>query len=192
MILLSTTQLTPQFEQALVYATQVHATQRRKVRNTPYIAHLLSVAALVLEDDGSEAETIAALLHDAVEDQGILLLDIERCFGTDVAAIVQGCTEPDRLPHQTWRQHKLQYLDQIQQSSAAVQRVALADKLHNGRSLLVNLRLYGAGIWSYFSGDLGEILWLQREQLQLFKSVSQSWMVEELGKVTEEIIEYEP
>lgn len=188
---LNTTQLTSQFEQALIYASQVHAAQRRKVRNTPYIAHLLSVAALVLEDDGSETEAIAALLHDAVEDQGVSLLEIERRFGADVAAIVQGCTEPMRLPHQTWQQHKLQYLKQIQQSSPAVQRVTLADKLHNGRSLWVNLQLFGVTIWRYFSGSREEICWLQTAQLQVFRSVSQSWMVEELSKITEQIINYE-
>lgn len=185
------TQLTVQFEQALVYAAQVHAAQRRKVRNTPYVAHLLSVAALVLEDEGSEAEAIAALLHDVIEDQAVSPGEVERRFGSAVAAIVQGCTEPARLPHQTWQAHKLEYLHQIRQSSAAVHRVALADKLHNGRSLVVNLRLYGAAaVWGHFSGSCEEILWLQQEQLHLFQSVSQSWMVEELAATVTEMTQY--
>ncbi|MBN3926998.1 HD domain-containing protein, partial [Nostoc sp. NMS4] len=61
------TKLTERFEQALVYATRLHAQQTRKVTGVPYISHLLSVAALVLEDGGDEDEAIASLLHDAVE-----------------------------------------------------------------------------------------------------------------------------
>lgn len=48
--------LTQRFESALTYATRLHANQTRKVGGTPYIAHLLSVAALVLEAGGSEDE----------------------------------------------------------------------------------------------------------------------------------------
>jgi len=62
--------LTAQFVAALVYSTRLHAHQTRKMGGIPYIAHLLSVAALVLEAGGDEDEAIAALLHDAVEDQG--------------------------------------------------------------------------------------------------------------------------
>ena len=65
-----TTRLTKRFEEALVYSTKLHASQKRKASNIPYIAHLLGVTSLVLEDGGDEDETIAALFHDAVEDQG--------------------------------------------------------------------------------------------------------------------------
>ena len=53
--------LTERFEQALVYATRLHAKQTRKATSVPYISHLLSVAALVLEDGGDEDEAIAPL-----------------------------------------------------------------------------------------------------------------------------------
>lgn len=183
------THLTPQFEAALVYATQLHAQQRRKVTHTPYIAHLLSVTALVLEDGGSEEEAIAALLHDAVEDQGgtTTRAEISRRFGSNVTAIVDGCTEPEQTPSMTWKEHKQQYLEQLRQASPQVQRVALADKLHNARSLLINLRLEGESIWSQFRGGKDNILWLYELQLELFEKVSNSWMVEELERVTKEL-----
>jgi (p)ppGpp synthase/HD superfamily hydrolase len=174
--------LTSRFETALVFATRLHAHQQRKVRPIPYIAHLLSVAALVLEDGGHEDEAIAALLHDAIEDQGGTATrdEIQRQFGNQVTAIVEGCTAPQRDRHQPWRDHKLAYLQQIQSSSPAVHRVVLADKLHNGRSLLVNLQLYGANTWSHFAGGQENILWLYRIQLQLFHQLSTSWMVNEV------------
>jgi hypothetical protein len=81
--------LTKRFEDALVYAAELHSRQNRKRSQVPYIAHLLGVTALVLEDGGDEDEAIAALLHDAVEDQGGLqtLEAIRERFGEHVAAL---------------------------------------------------------------------------------------------------------
>ena len=64
------TALTDRFDRALLYATHVHGGQVRKATTIPYVAHLLAVAATVLEYGGSEDMAIAGLLHDAVEDQG--------------------------------------------------------------------------------------------------------------------------
>src|SRR6188508_3062896 len=66
----STPKLTGQFSKALVYAELKHHNQVRKGGTIPYFGHLLSVAGLVINDGGSEDQAIAALLHDAVEDQG--------------------------------------------------------------------------------------------------------------------------
>jgi hypothetical protein len=84
---------------ALLYATHVHGGQVRKATFVPYIAHLLAVAATVLEYNGSEDMAIAALLHDAVEDQGgePRLSDIRNRFGDRVADIVR----PARTPRVT-------------------------------------------------------------------------------------------
>jgi (p)ppGpp synthase/HD superfamily hydrolase len=192
MIAQKLTHLTPQFEAALVYATQLHAQQRRKVTHTPYIAHLLSVAALVLEDGGSEEEAIAALLHDAVEDQGgaITRAEIHSRFGSNVTAIVDGCTEPELTPSMTWKEHKQLYLEQLRQASPQVQRVALADKLHNARSLWINFRLQGESIWNQFSGGKENVLWLCNAQFELFHQTSNSWMVEELERVVRELMQH--
>ena len=62
--------LSERFCDALVFAARLHANQRRKLSGEPYAAHLLRVAGIVLEHGADEDEAIAALLHDAVEDQG--------------------------------------------------------------------------------------------------------------------------
>jgi (p)ppGpp synthase/HD superfamily hydrolase len=87
--------LTDRFDRALLYATHVHGGQVRKGTSTPYVAHLLAVTATVLEYDGSEDMAIAALLHDAVEDQGDepRLADIRNRFGDRVADIVHACSD---------------------------------------------------------------------------------------------------
>src|SRR6476620_6193868 len=81
-------QLTPRFTQAVDYARQVHVSLRKGTQ-VPYMAHLLGVASLVLGETGhvpfpvTENMAIAALLHDAVEDEGGLprLRNIEANFG---------------------------------------------------------------------------------------------------------------
>ena len=65
-----TVTLSSRFDGALAYARRLHAGQARKGTAIPYVAHLLAVTAIVLEHGGREDEAIAALLHDAVEDQG--------------------------------------------------------------------------------------------------------------------------
>jgi (p)ppGpp synthase/HD superfamily hydrolase len=74
-------QLTASFREALWFAAVLHADQVRKGTDIPSVAHLLAVAALVLEHGGGEDTAIAALLHDAVEDQaGAHVLDqIDAC-----------------------------------------------------------------------------------------------------------------
>src|SRR4026207_2431017 len=104
-------QLSARFDRAFSYASHLHTSQTRKGSGAPYAAHLLGVASLVLEDGGSEDEAIAALLHDAVEDQGgrARLDEIEREFGSQVAHIVDGCTDTDLSPKPPWRPRKESY-----------------------------------------------------------------------------------
>jgi len=89
------TALTDRFDRALLYATHVHGGQVRKGTSTPYVAHLLAVAATVLEYGGDEDLAIAALLHDSVEDQGgkARLDDVRNRFGEGVARIVEACSD---------------------------------------------------------------------------------------------------
>lgn len=158
--------LTQQFEKALIYAHRLHVTQLRADGKTPYIAHLMSVAALVLEMDGDEDEAIAALLHDAIEDQGgeATRQRIQQEFGDRVTQIVQGCTEM-MLPALSWRDRKLKYLEKLHNASPSVQRVVLADKLHNVRSLLASFHEEGEQVWHRFNGGRAETLWFYRAVL---------------------------
>lgn len=180
--------LTDRFEAALVYANRLHYHQTRKVGDIPYITHLLSVTALVLEDGGDEDEAIAAVLHDAVEDQGgkETREQIRQRFGERVAAIVDGCTESDTHPKPPWRDRKLRYIEQLRQGSPSVRRVALADKLHNARSLLRDYRRHGEKIWSAFTGGKAQTLWYYRSILTLYQPTD-SPLVGELAQVVGEL-----
>ncbi len=148
------------FQKALIFADRLHADQKRKGTEVPYIAHLLSVAALVIEAGGDENERIAALLHDAVEDQGghETLEEIRREFGEQVAAIVEGCTDAYTNPKPPWRERKETYLGHLPDASLSVRRVSLADKLHNARSILRDLQIFGPKVWDRFTGGRGRHL----------------------------------
>lgn len=182
--------LTHRFEQALVYATRLHAKQIRKgVGNVPYISHLLSVAALVLEDGGDEDEAIAGLLHDAIEDQGgeATRQVILNMFGERVCEIVEGCTDSDTIPKPPWQERKQQYIEKLRHASASIRRVALADKLHNARCILSDLHQEGEATWQKFKGGKDGTLWYYRALLALFlESDATSWLVEELNRIVGE------
>jgi (p)ppGpp synthase/HD superfamily hydrolase len=178
--------LTHRFEQALVYANRLHCKQTRKGGNVPYISHLLSVAALVLEDGGDEDEAIAALLHDAVEDQGGKATRevILNMFGSRVMEIVDGCTDADTIPKPPWQERKHQYIAKLRYASVSVRRVALADKLHNARSILKDLSTFGEATWEKFKGGKSGTLWYYCTLLEVFLEADvDSWLVQELNRI---------
>ena len=181
--------LTTRFENALVYTARLHNGQIRKATNIPYISHLLSVSALVLENGGGEDEAIAALLHDAVEDQGGLpvLEDIRLIFGERVAVIVDGCTDAYGKPKPPWKERKERYLERLRDATPDVRRVSLADKLHNVRSLLEALRLEGPNVWDRFNGGLVGTLWYYQVLLDVFQSTGKDAMTDQFERVLVEL-----
>ena len=126
------------FLEAIGYAAELHADQKKKGTDTPYLSHLMAVTALVLEDGGGEDEAIAALLHDAVEDQGgrPRLGEIRRRFGDAVAHLVEGCTDSFTIPKAPWLERKRAYVEHARHLDAATLRVSAADKLANATALL--------------------------------------------------------
>lgn len=155
------------FERALIFATALHAAQTRKQTEIPYIAHLVSVAGLVLEHGGGRDEAIAALLHDSVEDQGSsypggvdgLRQRIEAEFGTRVLDIVNGCSDAETIPKPPWRERKERYIAHVQTASPAVRLVSCADKLHNARAIVADLRVLGPALFERFNGGRDGTLW---------------------------------
>jgi len=181
--------LTPRFEEALVFATQLHAEQWRKGTNIPYIGHLLAVASIVLENGGDEDAAIAGLLHDAIEDQGGVATreEIRRRFGETVVEIVNGCTDADVLPKPPWRVRKEAYIEHLRVASPAVRLVSAADKLHNARAVLADYRELGEELWMRFHGGRDGTLWYYRSVTDALRQAGTSPLVEELERVVSEI-----
>src|ERR1700736_52963 len=181
--------LTAHFEDALVFATQLHAEQTRKGTTTPYIAHLLGVTSIVLEQGGNEDEAIAALLHDAIEDQGGAFTREEiRCrFGDTVVAIVDGCTDTEVMPKPPWRGRKEAYIAHLRQASPEVRLVSAADKLHNARTILADYRVLGDTLWQRFTGGKKGTLWYYRSVVNALREVGPAPLIEELDRVVTEV-----
>jgi (p)ppGpp synthase/HD superfamily hydrolase len=175
------------FDHALLYASRLHRDQVRKGTSTPYITHLLAVASIVGENGGTEDEVVAALLHDAPEDQGgeARLRDIRDQFGDGVAEIVDGCTDTYETPKPPWRERKERYLAHLAGASGSVRLVSSADKLHNARTVLSDYRLLGEDLWTRFNGKKEGTLWYYRAVVDVLQGDSP--IVEELDRTVSEL-----
>lgn len=182
-------ELGPRFDEALQYASRLHAEQRRKGSGAPYVSHLLGVTAIVLEYGGTEDEAIGALLHDAVEDQGgqPRLEEIRRRFGAAVAEIVDGCSDSDTIPKPPWRERKEQYVAHVPQASRSVQLVSAADKLYNCRSTLDDFRRIGDEVWQRFTGKRDGTLWYYRAVAEAFTKLEGTALLEQLKYTVAEL-----
>lgn len=180
---------TEKFEEALLYAARLHRDQTRKGSDIPYVTHLLAVAAIVGENGGTEDEVIAALLHDAPEDRGgkKRLEDIRARFGDTVAEIVAGCTDTYEDPKPAWRERKEAYIAHVAEAPPSVRLVSAADKLHNARTILTDLRSLGDELWNRFTGGKEGTLWYYRALVEVFAKSGANPMVEELDRVVQEI-----
>lgn len=188
-------ELTERFFQALDYASRLHATQKRKsAGDIPMVSHLLAVTSLVMEGGGTEDEAIAALLHDAVEDQGgrTVYEEIKEKFGSAVADIVLGCSDAESYPGGTkppWQERKEHHIASLQSAGPSILLVIAADKLHNLRDLLEHYRIEGDAVWEHFKGGKDGTLWYFGEMLQVLQSKKAApLLVSQLERVYKELI----
>jgi len=185
--------LSQRFEDALVYAARLHAKQIRKGTTIPYVSHLLSVASIVLEHGGNEVEAIAALLHDAIEDQGGTETreEIRRRFGDAVVSIVDGCTDAEVIPKPPWKERKEQYIARLSHASPSILLVSAADKIHNARAILGDYRALGENLWDRFNGGKEGTLWYYKSLVDAFKQAAAGTalapLIGELERVVGEI-----
>jgi (p)ppGpp synthase/HD superfamily hydrolase len=114
-------------------AAHWHADQRRKgAAAEPYINHLLEVSWLVAAAGAGTNTIVAALLHDAVEDQRIAPAVIAREFGDEVASIVLEVTNDKELPK---AERKALQIATAATKSEAAKMIKLADKTSNVRAI---------------------------------------------------------
>lgn len=183
------TGITPRFRAALDYAAELHATQFRKGTEIPYLSHLLAVAALAMEYRGSEDEVIAALLHDAIEDQGgkPTRVEIEKRFGPVVAAIVEGCSDTDKIPKPPWRERKIAYVAGLRNHDESTRFVSACDKLHNARSILADYQRMGDAVFDRFTGGKEGTLWYYRWLVETFKELGPRNIAQDLDRTVSEL-----
>jgi len=188
--------LNARYDDALQFTAALHREQTRKGSGIPYLSHLLATSALVMEYGGDEDQAIAALLHDAIEDQaehypgGVAALrqEIQRRYGASVLSIVEACTDADTFPKPPWRQRKEAYIDHLATAPLPVLRVSCADKLHNARCILADYRQVGEGLWDRFHAERDQVLWYYRSLADGFGGAGAPvGLVGELGHTVREI-----
>ena len=126
-------------------ASQLHSRQRKKtpiVPDIPYMGHLMEVAGIVQANGGDETTVAAALLHDAIEDQG-----------------AEVRSESETFPKPPWRERKETYIKQVETASVPVLLIMVADKLQNGRSDAASTDPIGAGDEPYNVGEHSPARW---------------------------------
>ncbi len=182
-------ELSDRFCDALVYAARLHRTQKRKLSGAPYLSHLLRVAGIALEYGADEDEAIAALLHDAVEDQGgtRTLEEIRGRFGPRVAEIVAGCSDTAEWPKPPWRERKEGYLARLREASPSIRLVSACDKLDNVRSLVSGYYARGESLWGQFKGGRDGTLWYHRSVVEVLKRAGADPLVEELQRTVAQL-----
>ncbi len=177
--------LSQSFDEAFRYAHAVHADQTRKQTGVPYIAHLMGVASIVLDDGGTEDEAIAALLHDAAEDHGgrERLADIRDRFGEPVARIVEDCTDSWDTPKPSWPARKKAYVQHARKLPRQSLRVSVADKVHNTYAILRDLRNTGEQVWSRFSAPPDDVLAYYEGLVRAYREAGGGRLTDELDRI---------
>ncbi|MGQ9821892.1 MAG: HD domain-containing protein [Thermogutta sp.] len=177
------------FEHALSWAIALHGEQKRKLSGVPYVGHLLRVCGTVMEYAGDEDEVIAALLHDALEDQNRpgLADEIADRFGSGVLHIIKQCSDREDSPPPPWRKRKEAFLEHLKMADASVRLVTAADKLDNVRNLMTSYRVWGDRVWEHFRGGKEGTLWYYRAAVNVLRHASENPLILELELAVREL-----
>lgn len=154
---------------AILFATESHAGQKRRGTEIDYICHPMEVLALVTLASPRNVELqIAAVLHDVVEDCGVSFEEIRHRFGETVAAYVAFVTD-DKC--RTRQQNKEILIDALKTAPADQCILKCADAVSNLRSMAWDLRALGDGLWERFHGTKEDIHRYYRGMLLAMKEL---------------------
>ena len=185
---------TQRFTDAFQFAAELHRDQYRKGTRIPYITHLMAVASLVGEQTEDDDVVIAALLHDAVEDQGGAKTRkiIADRFGERVTSLVDACTDTDVEPKPPWKPRKEAYLAHLRDPMTPKEAclISAADKLHNARCLVADLRAHGSVSLDKFNSPPEDIRWYYVSVAEILSDrLATSPLVAELNRTVETLAE---
>jgi guanosine-3',5'-bis(diphosphate) 3'-pyrophosphohydrolase len=156
-------------ERALRLAAGAHHQQTRKASGLPYITHPVAVAMLLQQHGFTDDETLAAaLLHDVVEDTPVTLEDLAGEFPSAVVQLVGHLTErkQDESGRQRpWEDRKREHLAHIADAPLAARAIALADKLHNLRTMSYDLE-EGQDLSMRFNASFGQLAWYYESMIE--------------------------
>ncbi|MDB4885235.1 MAG: RelA/SpoT family protein [Gemmatimonadetes bacterium] len=120
------------------FSEEAHRGQTRN-SGEPYVTHCVEVAKILADLQLDTTTVVSGLIHDVVEDTPVTVGDVEREFGKEIAAIVDGLTKIAKLPNSGSKQDRqVESYRKLLLSIAKDARVIivkLADRLNNMRTL---------------------------------------------------------
>ena len=185
--------------QAFELAFRAHKGAVRKGSAAPYIVHPMDVASTLMKNKAREEVAIAGLLHDLIEDTEVVLSHIEDVFGSEVASLVKGASEPEELREgttkeekkKTWKDRKKHTIEFIQTATRDQKMVSCADKLSNLRDTLRDYKLNGDELWKKFNSSREDQKWYYFSMRDSFSkgenSIEALPMFSELCEVIDEL-----
>lgn len=165
-------------DKALHAASIAHEGQYRKNTRIPYITHPVAVGMILKGEGYSDELVVAGILHDTVEDTDVTLEELVREFGNEIAAIVAGCSEPDKSL--TWEERKQHTIESLHTAPEEIRKVACADKLHNLRSIRADIEAEGEEVWNRFKRGRVQQEWYYRNVLTSLSARSTFPLLEKL------------
>ncbi|WP_270179708.1 HD domain-containing protein [Alkalihalobacillus sp. CinArs1] len=175
-------------EKAVEYAAYAHDKQYRKKSNLPYVSHPITVGFYLLKHGVREEVVAASILHDVLEDTATTYSELEEAFGVEIARLVEGCSEPEKS--MVWEERKKHTIDYLEGASFEIKQIACADKLHNLRTILIELQNDGDLVWEKFSRGREKQGWYYRSILaSLLANLTDEQREWELFKELEETID---
>lgn len=128
-------------KEALRFASEAHAEQKRKYTEEPYIEHPKRVAELVRTVAHTPEMICAAYLHDVVEDTPVSIEEIEQRFGKEVADLVLELTDEymtEKYPHLNRKKRKEKEVARQAEMTEQAKTIKLADVIDNTRDIVMN------------------------------------------------------
>jgi len=147
---------------AIEFATIAHQNHDRKGGDLPYISHPFTVGTLLIGVGASIEVVIAGYLHDTIEDTSVTAEELRHVFGEQITGIVLGCSERDKSL--SWEERKADTIDYLRRKAPVdVCMVMCADKLHNIRTTINDLRTQGEVVWERFNRGKDEQAWYYKQ-----------------------------
>ncbi len=162
----------PRLDDALAFVADRFRNKTRKATRVPYLSHLLTVTAMVMEHGGTADQMVAAALHDYLEDiPGASFAEIEERFGANVARLVDALSDSKDASRAKapWQARKTTHLAALRTEGADVKLVSACDKLHNARTLITDQKLVGDEAFSRFKAGKEGTLWYYRSALEALR-----------------------
>ncbi len=162
--------LSKTYDEALVYAADLHRDQVRKGSGIPYVAHLLSVSSRVLcrwGDRGSGRRGAATRRRGGPGRR----THVERNspFRTGGGADCVRLHGFRVIPKPNWRPRKEAYLASLPGKAKTSLLVSLADKVDNAQAILQDYRSVGDDLWSRVTGEREWTIWYYRALGDIFQ-----------------------